>query len=331
MPFHCDDQRLLKWSSHQLNEYLETYNLIEIGSSKSYVEIVTAVLPFNVSSDVTQMQVDSDTGTYTPLPQERPQWALHPHLNFQSLSMPQLKWQSSVTGVHVPDSFLDTYSDAHTFEAPIVNCPEILRSHQRFVSRHAEDVSFNVEYRSVEEIHADASAISADFVVNCTGSASASLLSDSSIKTGRGCLKYFRRPDSFKTCLLADAPPIGSDDRPVYAIPRGDVVAVGGFYLEDDYEPELRPEENEVLDHNASLLLPGHANSPWEEVGTWVGFRPTRVSGVKLGVNTALEGAGGGARWIDNYGHGGSGWTVASGCAQDVCDIVDYLHGGEQR
>ena len=75
----------------------------------------------------------------------------------------------------------------------------------------------------------------------------------------------------------------------------------------------------------------GHTNSPWEEVGTWVGFRPTRVSGVKLGVNTALEGAGGGARWIDNYGHGGSGWTVASGCAQDVCDIVDYLHGGEQR
>ena len=114
----------------------------------------------------------------------------------------------------------------------------------------------------------------------------------------------------------------------MYAIPRGDVVAVGGFYLEGDDEPELRPEENEVLDYNAQLLLPGHGDSPWEELGTWVGFRPTRVDGVKLGVNADLEQ--GGVKWIDNYGHGGSGWTVASGCAEDVCDIVDYLEGGDE-
>ena len=90
--------------------------------------------------------------------------------------------------------------------------------------------------------------------------------------------------------------------------------------------PRLPPT---VLDYNASLLLHGHSESPWEEVGTWVGFRPTRVSGVKLGINPGLESAG--VKWIDNYGHGGSGWTVASGCAEDVCDIVDYLHNNEQR
>ena len=91
------------------------------------------MLPFNVTSELSEMQMESDTGSFSPVPQQKPEWAFHPRLNFQSLSMPQLKWQSSVTGIHVPDSFVEAYSDAHTFEAPIVNCPEVLQSHLRFV------------------------------------------------------------------------------------------------------------------------------------------------------------------------------------------------------
>ena len=59
--------------------------------------------------------------------------------------------------------------------------------------------------------------------------------------------------------------------------------------------------------------------SKWEEVGEWVGLRPVRNGGVKLGVNEDITQT----KWIDCYGHGGSGWTVASGCAEEIASIIE--------
>ena len=75
-----------------------------------------------------------------------------------------------------------------------------------------------------------------------------------------------------------------------------------------------------MLSSNARLLLP--PTSSINLVSSWVGHRPVRAEGVSLGLNTKLSDDVVGVKWIDNYGHGGSGWTVAEGCAEDVRDII---------
>ena len=115
-------------------------------------------------------------------------------------------------------------------------------------------------------------------------------------------------------------PLAGTPTHPIYAIPRGNLVAVGGTYLEDDHEINIRPEEEDKLRANAKLILPDEGEG-FEEVGGWVGFRPLRKGGVNLGVNEEMSDKSG-LKWIDNFGHGGSGWTVCTGCADDVVELA---------
>ena len=182
------------------------------------------------------------------------------------------------------------------------------------------DISESNPYPSPSSVLASASDLSCTYVINCTGLST--LLSDPALIPARGVLQYYKRPPSFRTCILVDDGPVGSSTHPVYAIPRGDLVAVGGTYLENDTETEVREEEREMLELNASTLLPGYPDG-WEKVGEWAGFRPVREEGVKIGVNEDLTKDG--VTWIDNYGHGGSGWTVAEGCADDVGKIIKGL------
>lgn len=80
----------------------------------------------------------------------------------------------------------------------------------------------------------------------------------------------------------------------------------------------LAPQEHAFLREHAKMLLPGGGEG-FEEIGDWVGWRPVREGGVKLGLNEELSR---GVRWVDNYGHGGSGWTIATGCAEDARDLI---------
>ena len=51
----------------------------------------------------------------------------------------------------------------------------------------------------------------------------------------------------------------------------------------------------------------------------WVGVRPCRKS-----IRLEAEWVGGKDLVIHNYGHGGSGWTVAWGCAQEVVTLLSH-------
>ncbi|GMH96748.1 hypothetical protein TrST_g2177 [Triparma strigata] len=321
MPFHCDDERVEKWAKHQLEEYLEMIAVQPMlgfnNSSPSPYTQITSLLPSNPPSTSVK---SADTGTYVPTTSPPPSWATDPRLNYQTLNMHQLDWQKDVAKIHVPSALLSSYTDCATFEAPIVDSPKILQSHLKFFTNHENggDIVTDKHYPSIDSILLDSTEH--DVIVNCTGYGSASLMSDASMTSGRGCLKYFRRKPHFNTCILIDDPPIGCDERPVYCIPRGDLVAVGGFYLEGDEEPNMRPEEREILEENAQMLLGEFGDgSKWEEVGEWVGLRPVRNGGVKLGVNEDITQT----KWIDCYGHGGSGWTVASGCAEEIASIIE--------
>ena len=298
MPFHCDDDRTDRWAKSQLEDYLKMHSAGDYA-----VELVPTLSFINESS------------------QDLPSWAASPQLQFQSFSPTELAQQASVNGVHVPP-FAEKYGKIWQWLTPIVDCPRLLKSMMVEIEAAGGSVDNESEFSSSDDVLAVAKADGCTVVVNCLGGAGATLIGEPPVTRARGVLKYYSRREDFKTCILVDHPPMGSDTHPIYAIPRGNVVAVGGTYLEGDHEQSMRPEEEEMLRATAKLLLPDEGEG-FEEVGEWVGFRPVREGGVKLGLNEEMSGKG--LSWIDNFGHGGSGWTVASGCADDVLDIAQDL------
>lgn len=187
------------------------------------------------------------------------------------------------------------------------------------------DVETGYKYESVQDMVQDAVRLGCDAVVNCTGLGASSLCSDTEMVGARGVLIHYDRNncrseenDLKDAAILTEEAPWGSETEPCYLIPRGDVVVVGGSYLENDTHTSLRPEEKKRLAANAQLL--GIDTDSCMPVAEWTGFRPCRPT-VRCQVDDE-SGKNENVRVVHNYGHGGSGWTVFVGAAKETANLV---------
>lgn len=130
-------------------------------------------------------------------------------------------------------------------------------------SEYTEDINFSSkEYANIQGMVNDAKKFECDSLVNCTGLGSKLLCNDSSLVGARGVLLLFDRssckwdvqPESKDSVVMIEDPPIGSETSPCYMIPRGNLIAVGGTYLEGDNEKNIRPEEMTKLMQNARFM-----------------------------------------------------------------------------
>lgn len=139
-----------------------------------------------------------------------------------------------------------------------------------------------------------------DVVINCSALGARKLCKDDAVIPVRG-----------QVALLEPMPgmPIYLDnEKLLYVVPRIDAVIVGGTY-EEGVESELTEASTiERLLNNAYEALP--ELKKLRLIGSWAGLRPYRPS-----VRVEREP---GKNIIHNYGHGGSGFTLAFGCAQTV-------------
>jgi len=192
-------------------------------------------------------------------------------------------------------------------------------------------------YQSLDEIVIDAQKLGCDAIVNCTGLGSTGLCKDEhDLESGRGILLHYDRWNCVKrtansetttnptqdVTILTEDEPWGSATEACYIIPRGDVLVVGGSYQTGDRTPELRVEERQRLERNAWILgIDTRKSTP---VSEWAGFRPSRSCGVRLelddglrcNVNSPIS------KLVHCYGHGGSGWTVSVGAANEVMSLL---------
>lgn len=154
----------------------------------------------------------------------------------------------------------------------------------------------------------------ADVVVNCTGLGARELCGDTEMVAVRGQWVLLD-VDSMTPQAY-----IGDDDHPSgmsYMIPRRDGVCVGGT--------EEHGLEDLTFDIDVSELIRRAAEtSPWlqnktakDVIARFVGLRPFRPSGVRLEVEESRSGP-----IVHNYGHGGSGFSLSWGCANDVVGLV---------
>jgi len=310
MPFHCDDPRRDKWALETLNELW----LLGKDKSKSLVEIMTAIKLHRSNAEI--VSETTDTKSTYPDAAKLPRWTFDPRLEFQQLTVEMLSWQNTAKKLRIPNEeqlIQAGYMHSWMFETPVVDSPRMLSALLEEVELHP-DSDINVEtgeyYDSIEHMQDVARSLDCEVLINCSGMGSQKVCQDSQLVGGRGVLLQLERENCPRRAsiqgmekdaiILAECPPWGSDSHPCYLIPRGDVIAIGGTYLEGDGHPELRASEREQLKQNAKLL--GVDIETATIRGEWTGFRPARP--VTRCEEEITSGSGGSnpVRVIHNYG-----------------------------
>ena len=175
---------------------------------------------------------------------------------------------------------------------PLMETPKYLDYLRR---RFRGKLRLGVTLRSLEELPGE-------MVVNCTGVGARTLANDQEVEPHRGQVLVVDKLDL--PAVLVHETSLA------YAIPRPNDCILGGTNDEsDDLEPTLEDTAKILAICREYLGVMGRV----KEVK--VGLRPFRRGGVRL----EAEG-----RVIHNYGHGGSGFTVSWGCAEEVAALCAH-------
>mgnify|MGYP002384067719 CR=1 FL=1 len=162
-----------------------------------------------------------------------------------------------------------------------------------------------IEQKEINDLH----TFSKDFdvLINCTGLGARALCNDEEIYPVRGQVALIEADEDFNIYL--------DNEMPLYIVPRRDLMVVGGTYEEHVYEETTEPDVIENLLSNAYSVFPALKNHAVK--GSWAGLRPFRKD-----VRVEHEA---GTNIIHNYGHGGSGFTLSFGCAEEVAGLVENI------
>jgi glycine/D-amino acid oxidase-like deaminating enzyme len=175
-----------------------------------------------------------------------------------------------------------------------------------WIVRELEAMGVTITERRVESIdEVDAESL----IVDCCGLGSRELFNDTSMYGIRGHVLRVRAP-----WVRHHVESHGIDAaRPAYIIPNSDTVVLGGTKERSEDRTSTEAERREIFERCKAIVPSLEAA---EILGHWVGLRPGR-DGIRLEVEE-LDGR----TIIHNVGHGGSGLTLAYGCAGDVVELV---------
>ncbi len=204
------------------------------------------------------------------------------------------------------------YVDGYVVEAPLVETPV----HLRYLRQRFEAGGGTIAV--VSEGVSDLAALCGPgrLVVNCTGLGAGALCGDEAVYPIRGQVVRVRNP-GLARCLADDEGPLAL----TYVVPRRHDVVLGGTAEAHDWRLAPDPATTQRILQNAARLEPRLRDPDILEVN--VGLRPGRRE-----VRLEIERLGPGGAVIHNYGHGGSGFTLAWGCADEVLALARPLAAG---
>jgi D-amino-acid oxidase len=148
-----------------------------------------------------------------------------------------------------------------------------------------------------------------DLVINCAGIGAKTLVPDVELEPHRGQVAVVQKIDHLPCAIVSDDPPL------MYAIPRANDCVFGGTNeLSEDRQVDPAGTARIVAECSRVLNL----DLP-KVLAERVGLRPFRKSGVRLERDRSRDGR----TVIHNYGHGGSGFTLSWGCAENVLVLAE--------
>jgi D-amino-acid oxidase len=165
-------------------------------------------------------------------------------------------------------------------------------------------INDNVRFDKLEEVDPKL-----DLVINCAGIGARDLAHDVDLEPHRGQVAIVPKIDNLECAIVCD------DDPLMYAIPRTNDCVFGGTNEISDNLAVDPATTNAIVSECVRVLKIDNPRVLRERVG----LRPFRKSGVRL----EREKPRNGRTVIHNYGHGGSGFTLSWGCAENVFNLAD--------
>ncbi len=199
------------------------------------------------------------------------------------------------------DELNEKYKEGYEVIVPLIETQIFLPWLQMQLKKHG------VQFHEKEIHNFDAVKNDYDAVVNCSGLGSRELCNDKELMAVRGQVGLLSPKKELNIFL--------DTEKPLYVVPRKDAIIIGGTY-EDGIEIETT--ESSIIKkllNNAYYVFPDLRKQQF--IGSWSGIRPYRLNvRVEIEHNTNI---------IHNYGHGGSGFTLAFGCAEEVVRLIKEI------
>jgi len=231
---------------------------------------------------------------------------LRPGTVLHRRSVPLPGWLPAVTGqvavqpVHAP---APGFGSGHRMTVPLVHVPRYL-AHLVERLRAAGGTLTRLPLAALPE---------RGVVVNCTGTAARALAPDPLVRPVRGQVVLVSDPGLPEWWYAHD------ESRPLYVLPRGADVVVGGTRDDGDWNPTPDPAVGAQLLERATALVPELRGS--RVIGHRVGLRPARPT-VRVELERRPTDDDPGHVRVHCYGTGGSGVTQSWGCAEEVLSLV---------
>lgn len=151
-----------------------------------------------------------------------------------------------------------------------------------------------------------------DLVVNCSGVWAGTLVNDPKVYPIRGQIVRVSLPEGLTNSIRVVE---SRDDQFTLILPRSKDCVLGG--TSEPHNWSVMPDEktSEAIIDRCTKIQPALLGS--QILGASVGLRPGRET-----VRLELEMIAPGKPLIHNYGHGGGGFTVAWGCADEVASLA---------
>jgi len=193
------------------------------------------------------------------------------------------------------------FSDGFSIRVPLTDTTIYLDYLANRFQKSGGSIEANIRFEKLEDVESE-------LVINCAGIGARELAHDVDLEPHRGQVAIVPRIDNLKCAIVCD------DDPLMYAIPRTNDCVFGGTNdVSDDLNPD--PATTKAILAECSRVL--EIESP-RVLRERVGLRPFRKSGVRLEKEKLRDGR----TLIHNYGHGGSGFTLSWGCAEDVFELI---------
>ncbi|KAE8383419.1 FAD dependent oxidoreductase [Aspergillus bertholletiae] len=168
----------------------------------------------------------------------------------------------------------------------------------------------------------------ADIIVNASGIGARKLAADTQIFPVRGAVKKIKRPEGYPVdhafLLPAQMNPGGSASKTVFIVPRNDdTLVIGSITQRNNWQLNLSLDSPEVkaMWERATEFLPVLKNTEHKEESLAQGLRPFSHLNVRVSADSQANTC----RIVHNYGHGGSGWSLAVGCARTCVRLVEKI------
>lgn len=203
----------------------------------------------------------------------------------------------------MPEGFVD----GHQTEAILMDSS----FYMKWLVNRFNKLGGTLEKREIDDINLELNEDK--IVVNCSGLGSRKLLGDKKLFPVRGQVVRIKH-NGFKNVVADDTDP----NEMTVIIPRIKDIIIGGTIQANDWNLKIDPRDTEGIIKRAGAFYSEFSDV--EILEEKVGLRPARDE-VRLEIEKRKNGS-----IVHNYGHGGSGYTLSWGCAQEVVKLVAQLN-----